>query len=140
MIVFDGEQAAKRSLNCGAGLLDEMARWTAERKSAGLPSLGTGIGLHWGEVFLGVIGDQDRLEFSVFGDAVNIAARLESLTRDLEMDLIVSNDLVTAARGPGLLDGLVSIPPIEVKGRSGALELLGVPIRSENAKDHNEDK
>ncbi len=140
MIVFDGEQASKRCLNCGAGLLDEMARWTAERKSAGLPSLGSGIGLHWGEVFLGVIGDQDRLEFSVFGDAVNTAARLESLTRDLEMDLIVSNDLVTAAGGLGLLDGLVSIPPIEVKGRSGALELLGVPIRSENAKDHNEDK
>jgi adenylate cyclase len=94
--------------------------------------------LHWGEVFLGVIGDQDRLEFSVFGDAVNTAARLESLTRDLQMDLIVSNDLVTAAGGPGRLDGLVSIPPIEVKGRRGALELLGVPIRSENAEVDSE--
>jgi hypothetical protein len=54
------------------------------------------------------------------------------------MDLIVSNDLVTAAGGPGLLDGLVSIPPIEVKGRSGVLELLGVPIRSENAEVDSE--
>ncbi len=96
--------------------------------------------MHWGEVFLGVIGDQDRLEFSVFGDAVKTTARLESLTRDLEMDLIVSNDLVTAAGGLGLLDGLVSIPPIEVKGRSGVLELLGVPIRSENAEVDSEPK
>ena len=115
------------------GLRREMRDWISERRQAGLPTLDTGIGLHWGEVFIGVIGDQDRLEFSVFGDTVNIAARLESLTRSLQMDLILSAELIDAAGKDSADHNLVSLPPIEVRGRSGDLTLFGIP-RQDRAK------
>jgi len=127
MIVFEGDQAASRCLDCGMGLWKEMQVWSAERRQAGRPALDTGIGLHWGEVFIGVIGDQERLEFSVFGDTVNIAARLENLTRSHEMGMILSADLISAAGEAGQNAKLVPLPPIEVRGRRGALELLGIP-------------
>lgn len=129
MIVFEGDRAAERCLACGCGLRREMLLWTAERQQAGLVSIGAGLGMHWGEVFIGVIGDAERLEFSVFGDAVNIAARLEGLTRSLDMDLVLSADLLDAAgaSADARVDGdtLVPLPPIQVRGRSGTLNLLG---------------
>ncbi len=134
MIVFEGDRAAERCLRCGMGLWSEMRDWISERKQAGLPTLDTGIGLHWGEIFIGVIGDQDRLEFSVFGDTVNIAARLESLTRSLDMDLILSAELINAAGTTDPEHNLVALPPIEVRGRSGELDLLGIP-RQSSTKD-----
>ena len=51
--------------------------WAAERSRAGLPPLGVAIAITHGEVVHGVIGHDDRLEFTVIGDAVNLAAKLE---------------------------------------------------------------
>lgn len=127
MIVFEGERAAERCLRCGLGLATEMQDWSAERSQSDLPTLEAGIGAHWGEVFVGVIGDQERLEYSVFGDTVNTASRLESLTRSIDMDLILSAELINAAGLPGLETKLVSLPPLEVRGRSGAMDVFGLP-------------
>ncbi len=127
MIVFEGARAAERCLRCGLGLWSEMRDWSAERSQSDLPTLDTGIGLHWGEVFIGVIGDQDRLEYSVFGDTVNIAARLESLTRSKDMDLILSAALIEAAGPTGPETNLTSMSPIEVRGRIGTLDVFGIP-------------
>jgi len=52
------------------------------RQAVGEDAVTVGIGLHWGEVFSGVVGDPQRLEYTVFGDTVNIAARLEQAARD----------------------------------------------------------
>ncbi|MES0862290.1 adenylate/guanylate cyclase domain-containing protein [Ruegeria sp. SCPT10] len=129
MIVFEGHRAAERCLRCGLGLSHEMRDWSIERRHADLPTLETGIGLHWGEVFVGVIGDQERLEYSVFGDTVNIAARLESLTRSADMALIMSSALIDAAGASVSDTELISLPPVEVRGRSGALDVYGIPRR-----------
>ena len=57
-------------------------RWIAERRAAGLPPLAIGLSIASGRVVFGAVGDGERLEFTVIGDAVNFAAKLEKHNKD----------------------------------------------------------
>ena len=56
-----------------------------------------GIGIHEGEAYCGVVGDDERLEFTVLGDMVNVAARIEQATKIFHVPLLASASVVTAA-------------------------------------------
>ena len=73
-----------------------VAALNARRAGAGQPPLGASVGIHTGEVLAGTIGAADRHEYSVIGDTVNVAARLEEVAKEQGRALLVS--AVTAAR------------------------------------------
>lgn len=125
MILFDGERAAARALDCAEGLLLEMKEWRRSRAQSGETALGVGIGVHWGEVFSGVTGTPERLEYSVFGDTVNTAARLEQLTKAQGMALIVSDELLKEAGAEPAREGWDALPAEVLRGRSKGLSLFG---------------
>lgn len=92
-----GQNNAIDAVRCVHAMLAEMDEWNRERARKGLPPIRIGIGVHYGEVAFGNIG-VDRLELAVIGDSVNIASRLESLTRDLEVAVVASDALIARAR------------------------------------------
>ncbi|WP_299948391.1 adenylate/guanylate cyclase domain-containing protein [uncultured Ruegeria sp.] len=87
-----GQLDASSALACARGMVEMIDRWNLDRKRAGEPEIQIGVGVHYGSVVLGDIG-ANRLEFAVIGDAVNVAAKLEAMTRDLQARIIVSDAL-----------------------------------------------
>ncbi|OIQ32410.1 MAG: adenylate cyclase [Roseobacter sp. MedPE-SWchi] len=122
MILFEGDEASTHALNCVDEILKQMLDWSEERRGAGRNPVRIGIGLHLGEVFSGVVGDVDRLEYSVFGDTVNMAARLEELTKSAGAGVIASAAVLDSAPAR---EGWSALPPVHLRGRSQGLEILG---------------
>lgn len=112
---------ATNALACARAMLVTLERWNGERTASGRIALQAGIGLHFGPVVLGDIGDERRLEFAVLGDTVNIASRLEALTRSLGTSLAASQalvDRVIAQSGEQALAGMSRHAPVAVRGRN----------------------
>ncbi|TMV04907.1 adenylate/guanylate cyclase domain-containing protein [Ruegeria sediminis] len=87
-----GDRDAGNALACARSMIRVIERWNTERRRAGEPEIQVGIGLHYGPVVLGDIG-ANRLEFAVIGNAVNVAAKLETMTRSYGVRLVISDDL-----------------------------------------------
>jgi adenylate cyclase len=100
-----------------------LAAWNAGRVGSGRPALRNGIGIHTGTVLAGNIGSADRLSYALVGDAVNLASRLQGLTRELHADVLVSG--TTRARLDGGLP-LVPLPAVRVKGRAAEVEVYAL--------------
>lgn len=130
------EPTPKDASNALAAMLD-MARAFEAWKSAPDNILADGlklaIGVHYGPVVIGNIGSEQRLEFAVLGDTVNIASRLEAATREIGCRCLVSNDLVAAAKSEveanaeELVAELKPHAPVQLRGRAGKVEVLFLP-------------
>lgn len=113
---------AGRALAAALDMREAIAAWNADRAGTGLPTLRVGIGLHYGDVFAGAIGDDQRLEFATLGDTVNVAQRVEGLTRMLDASLLATKEAFDAAGAdPAAWEAL---PPQPVRGRSEAVAVL----------------
>ena len=113
---------ASRALRCANELALEASRWSEARTSRGDTPVEIGMGLHYGEAMVGSIGAGQRLDYVVIGDTVNVASRLERLTRDLDVEIVASNDLVARVREEGpaagaALDLLTPRGDVHVTGR-----------------------
>jgi adenylate cyclase len=114
--------AAARALAAALALQHRLVHWNDARAAAGEPPVALGIGIHYGEVFAGAVGDSTRLEFATLGDTVNVAQRCEALTREIDSPLLVTRAVLDAAGAD--LDAWEAIPARAVRGRRGSLELF----------------
>jgi len=76
---------------------NELTRWNSARKADGVSPLAMGIGIHTGTVVIGSIGTPQRREYTVVGDAVNVAARLQELTKTVPAPILMSEATRRAA-------------------------------------------
>ena len=95
----DGDvRAAERAVACALDLQREMDNWCEKRARRGAFPIRIGIGLHYGPAVVGNVGTDQRLEFTVVGDAANVAARIERLTREFDCRIAISDACLNAAR------------------------------------------
>ncbi|HEY7761144.1 MAG TPA: adenylate/guanylate cyclase domain-containing protein, partial [Burkholderiales bacterium] len=93
---------------------EALARYNDTLRARSLPELQVGIGIHRGEVLAGVMGNEELSKFGVVGDTINVASRVEQLTRELSVDLLITEEVRRE------LDGrfqLRAMPPQAVKGK-----------------------
>ena len=109
-------QAVGAAHDMMTGLAELNAKWEGE----GRVPFKIGIGLHLGDVLAGEIGSVQRTEFGVIGDPVNLASRIEGMTKYLTVPLLVSGAVVETLDGD---NGLRSVGRIRVKGRQEPVEL-----------------
>ena len=93
-----GTQDATDGLSCADALINKMSHWNDERETRGEAFIKLSIGMHFGSVILGDIGTERRLEYATLGDTVNVASRLEEMTRSLNCQSIVSAALIEAVK------------------------------------------
>ncbi|MBT8155080.1 adenylate/guanylate cyclase domain-containing protein [Epibacterium ulvae] len=127
MVFFVGEQEAARGIACAQAILAEIATWSDRLRADGEDPVAVGVGLHLGPVFLGVVGTQERLEYTVLGDTVNVAARLQDACKPTQQKLIVSADTLDAAlpaNAPARA-GWIALQMSGLRGRSGEVALFG---------------
>jgi adenylate cyclase len=127
---LDDPDHARNAMKAALEVAQEALRfqsWMDERFAGrGLPAFDIGIGVHSGPAVSGNVGIEERIEYSVIGDTVNTASRIEGLTRVTGCRILVSSQALAAA-GPGVRTGLRAELP--VKGKSEpvvVVELLGL--------------
>jgi adenylate cyclase len=127
--------AAADALRAARALLGAIRAWGAELAAAGLPPLRAGVGIHVGPVLIGDIGGERQFQFTVVGDTVNVASRLEALTREVGASLLVSSAVVEEARAAGAdLAGLEPLPARQLRGRDGWLTPWRLPAGEEEVE------
>src|SRR5262249_14693476 len=123
-----GPQDATNAVACATAMAEKIVAWNTERMAEGLVPLRIGIGLHHGEVVLGDIGGERRLEYAVIGDTVNVASRVPDMTRTLDSAILASEAVVGAVRregSEGVLAGFRDLGSHGLRGRRAEIGLWG---------------
>jgi len=94
MALFDqeGSGQAEAAVKAAIGMQRRLAEWNRERQGPSAFPVASGVGIHTGIVMLGTLGSTTRMDSTVIGDAVNLASRLEGLTKHYGVRIIVSGD------------------------------------------------
>lgn len=125
-----GPPEAANAIRCARRIAGEVAGWAAQRQTAGRPALACGVGIDFGPVSVAEVGGSVHAQITVTGDTVNVASRLEALTREWRTTIIVSDAALEAARAAGAdtaLQGFEGLPLQRVRGRDRPIGLWAWP-------------
>ncbi len=122
MAVFDDEHT-DGVLRAILAMRDGLRGFNAERKTAGLAPIEAGIGAHGGDVVMGTIGFASKIESTVIGDAVNVASRVESMTKEHGVGILVTSEIVSRLREPSAFPLRTIATGVKVRGRAEPIDL-----------------
>ena len=120
---LDDGQHAEHAVKAALEMQEELEILNAELIAEGLPNINIGIGINTGEALVGNMGSNQRFDYSVIGDAVNLASRLESSSKTLGKTLIVGEDTVKIAK---VKHNFEYVDNITVKGKTEPVKVFTV--------------
>ena len=120
---LDEENHAEKAIQAGMAISLAAEEFKKELENEGLPSIDIGIGINTGTCIVGNMGSETRFDYSVIGDAVNLASRLEGQTRNYDgVRMLLSQATVKECKGrPGGL--FKKVDDIKVKGKSESIAI-----------------
>jgi len=121
--IDDGEHE-EHAVQAALEMQEELKLLNAELTAEELPNINIGIGINTGEALVGNMGSDQRFDYSVIGDAVNLASRLESSSKTLGKTLVVGEETVKAAK---INYNFEYVDEITVKGKTESIKVYTVP-------------
>jgi adenylate cyclase len=123
--VLSSKQSAQAACEAAQEVLVAIERFNAQRRLRGEPQLVTGIGVHTGVLIAGGLGTSDRIHYTIIGDTVNTAQRIESLTREVfeGSGILVSQTTFSALDNLQQDFNLESLGFYQVKGKREPLQV-----------------
>ena len=119
----------ENAINAALMMRKALADFNSKRGDPRKPIIKAGCGINTGPVLAGQIGSEDRMEYTVIGDTVNLAARLESLNKSFGTDIIISEDSYRHVKG---IFTVVRMKKINVKGKSEPQQIYAVVGRRDD--------
>lgn len=121
--LVDSEDMAPRAVRAAIEMQERLAAYNHRIAEAGMEPLQSGIGIHMGDVVAGYIGSAERMEFSVIGTAVNIAARIEAQAKAPQPSILFSKKIADEITPTIAAKHIITTP---LKGISAELELFAL--------------
>jgi len=122
------EDDALQSVISGLEMIDAVQKFNANQKKLGKCEFQIGIGLNYGEVTVGNIGSERKMDYTVIGDAVNLASRMEGLTKTYHSEILISESLFEELRTSSPASGLAYrlLDTVAVKGKTKGVRIFTV--------------
>lgn len=118
-------RSAQDALDAALAMHARVAAWNESRRAHGYEPVAIGIGVHWGKVMLGTIGEHERMDGTVISDAVNLASRIESLTKQYGAGVLISDIAWQQVANPEKYRWRV-VDRVAVKGKNEPIGLIEV--------------
>jgi len=121
---------ALQSVLSGLEMIGAVAKFNENQKKLGKCEFRIGIGLNYGEVTVGNIGSERKMDYTVIGDAVNLASRMEGLTKTYHSDVLISESLFEELRNTSPESGLHYrlLDMVAVKGKTKGVKIFTVKL------------
>jgi len=117
--------SADHSVRAGIGLSRALEEFNRRSAALGQPELKIGIGVNTGPVVLGIVGGRNRIQCSVIGDTVNLASRIEQLTKVYRARFLIGEHTFRSLTEPGAF-AIRMVDRVAVKGKNDAIEVYEV--------------
>ncbi len=125
--------SAQQSVDAGVKMCDALRKFNQQLIEKGRPPLMMGLGMNTGPLVLGTMGGLDRMQCSVLGDTVNLASRIEQLTRMYDAQFLIGENTFSSLINPGAFS-IRMVDYVAVKGKAMAIKLYEVLDAEEKAR------
>lgn len=114
---------AQNAVKCACKMLDRVKELQKKWALEGKPKIDIGVGINTGEVFVGNIGSINRMEYTVIGDTVNLASRLESYNKTYKTKLLISSTTYEEVKA---IADTIKISDVQIRGKANKMDIYEV--------------
>jgi adenylate cyclase len=125
MALFPGAKGPDDAIRAAIAIQAKMVEYNGHRAKMGYRPIKMGIGVHTGDLMLGVVGIKERMENTVISDAVNLGSRLQTIAKTFNLGLVISDQAFKELEDPGAYKSRF-IGKVKVKGKSAPISVFEI--------------